>query len=94
MTQSAIPALLLTLLFSAPVAAFAATDPAPAPTAASSAGPAPVAKSDPDQKMVCKNITSTGSRLGSHRVCMTKAQWVQQSNDARDTMNHQNPMSH
>jgi hypothetical protein len=28
-------------------------------------------------KMICRNQTPTGSRLGSTRVCMTESQWVE-----------------
>lgn len=57
--------------------------------AATPAAPAPAASkpaSDPDQKMICKTEESTGSRLGGHKVCMTKAQWAEQSKDAKENL--------
>ncbi len=40
----------------------------------------------PDTKMICKTETPVGSRLGGHRVCMTKADWEKQSRTAQDFM--------
>lgn len=40
---------------------------------------------DPDQ-VVCRWISETGTRLGDHKVCMTRFQWEQQSQDARDQL--------
>ena len=33
---------------------------------------------------VCENIVSTGSRIASKRVCMTREQWAQRQRDDRD----------
>ena len=33
---------------------------------------------------VCENIVSTGSRIASKRVCMTREQWTQRQRDDRD----------
>ena len=44
----------------------------------------PAAKSDkPQDKLVCKFINTTGSRLSRDRVCMTRSQWQAQE-DAQD----------
>ncbi|HEY1561298.1 MAG TPA: hypothetical protein VGF71_10470 [Caulobacteraceae bacterium] len=40
-----------------------------------------------DTKMICKTETPVGSRLGGHRVCMTKADWEKQARAAQDYMN-------
>ncbi|HEY1878377.1 MAG TPA: hypothetical protein VGG68_00445 [Caulobacteraceae bacterium] len=40
-----------------------------------------------DTKMICKTETPVGSRLGGHRVCMTKADWEKQARSAQDYMN-------
>jgi hypothetical protein len=40
-----------------------------------------------DKKMICKTETPVGSRLGGHRVCMTKADWERQARAAQDYMN-------
>jgi hypothetical protein len=40
-----------------------------------------------DTKMICKTETPVGSRLGGHRVCMTKADWEKQSRSVQDYMN-------
>ena len=35
-------------------------------------------------RMVCKRQKSTGTRLGSEKVCMTAAQWAQLKRDQRE----------
>lgn len=35
-------------------------------------------------RMICKRQKSTGSRLGSEKVCMTAAQWAQLKRDQRE----------
>jgi hypothetical protein len=40
-----------------------------------------------DTKMICKTETPTGSRLGGHTVCMTKAERDKQSRAAQRLMN-------
>jgi hypothetical protein len=62
-----------------------------APAAASSApaaAPAAVTRPrhDPDQ-MICKWVQEIGSRLGGGKVCMTRAQWDNQSRNAQDQLN-------
>jgi hypothetical protein len=53
------------------------------PEVASSAAPAdPMA--DPD-RMICKNVIPTGSRIGK-RTCMTARNWNQAQKDARDAV--------
>ena len=37
-------------------------------------------------KVVCKSEDQTGSRLGSHRVCMTKAQWAERARRDKDDL--------
>ncbi len=34
-------------------------------------------------KLICRNQTPTGSRLGSTRVCMTESQWSDQRRQTR-----------
>ena len=38
--------------------------------------PSTASTNDPD-KVVCKNIGETGSRLRSKKICMTRAQWAE-----------------
>jgi len=51
-------------------------------------------------QVVCKTEDTTGTRLGGHRTCMTRAAWEQQAQNAKDTTNstqygHQwNPSGH
>lgn len=58
------------------------------PATPTSSPPAAVAppgnnkKNDPSQKVICKTQDEIGTRLGAKRVCMTKAQWDQQTKDA------------
>lgn len=35
------------------------------------------------EKLVCKRIDTTGSRVSGKRVCRTAAQWQQEANEAR-----------
>ena len=56
------------LLASAPAAAQTAAAAAPAATDQKAA--------DNPNEVVCERQTITGSRLGSRRVCMTRAQWA------------------
>ncbi|HEY2177963.1 MAG TPA: hypothetical protein VGH15_05220 [Caulobacteraceae bacterium] len=94
MTRTLLAALAASVFVSASGVALAQTDPAAAPAASAAGIAAPPAKpvGNPDDKVVCKMLTPTGSRLGGHKVCMTKAQWQQQSDQARDTMNRSHPM--
>ena len=41
---------------------------------------------DPDAQ-ICKWTETIGSRLDRHRICMTRAQWDQQSRDSQDEIN-------
>jgi nicotinamide mononucleotide (NMN) deamidase PncC len=34
--------------------------------------------------MICRDLDTTGSRLETRRVCMTREQWEQQRHDARE----------
>jgi hypothetical protein len=43
---------------------------------------------DPSQKVICKTQDEMGSRLGGKRICMTKAQWDQQAQDAHDSVDN------
>ncbi len=40
-------------------------------------------KADDPNKQICRQVRETGSRLVSHRVCMTKAQWDEQRRQDR-----------
>ena len=40
---------------------------------------------DPNER-VCEKIITTGSRLASKTVCMTRAQWEQRKRDDRDAV--------
>ncbi len=51
--------------------------PANAPSSAKPTG------ADPDKQVICKHQEELGSRLGGKRVCMTRAQWAQQAQDAQ-----------
>jgi len=53
------------------------------PTAA--AGKAKKGEDDPD-KVICRNVGSTGSLLFSRSECHTRAEWRQLSEDTRDAM--------
>lgn len=66
--------------------------------AATSMAPAAMAvEKEPSSgdKVVCKNVKMTGTRLGRERVCMTKAQWEKDADEARknggDAINNMPP---
>ncbi len=66
---------------------------APAATtvpAATTLAPAAVAtaKANPDDKIICQHEDTTGTRLGGHKVCMTKAQWREAAVQQRDAVKH------
>ncbi|MEO8812910.1 MAG: hypothetical protein ABI376_08380 [Caulobacteraceae bacterium] len=96
-TLIALPAI-AGLLFAAAIPAVAAAQTRTSP-AAETAKPA-VKTSYTDEK-VCKTEEVTGSRLGGHRVCMTRGQWEAQAADAargvdnfQQSSGHLVPMSH
>ena len=45
----------------------------------------PKAAHDPNEK-ICENQTVIGSRLATHRVCATRAEWVQKRRLDRDAI--------
>ncbi|GAA4812450.1 hypothetical protein GCM10023232_04650 [Sphingosinicella ginsenosidimutans] len=49
--------------------------------------PAQKGSEDPD-RMICRRITQTGSRLQGERVCMTAAQWAEQRRIQRSDIEH------
>ena len=57
------------LLASAPAAAETAAAAAPAATGQKAA--------DPNNEVVCEKQEITGSRIGSRRICMTRAKWAE-----------------
>jgi len=71
-------------------ASAALADPSPTPTtvapAAVKAPPATAAASPKDSEIVCFKEEQTGTRLGAHRVCMTRAQAAQRSQDAKQVL--------
>jgi len=58
---------------------------------ASQAAPAATPAVTANQKMICKSIKITGTRLGKERICRTKAAWDlesrEHSKDAQDLQN-------
>ena len=69
-----------------PAATAPATAPSPAPTRPPHGVKRPAANSD--DEVVCKREDELGSRLGGNKVCMTRRDWRQQSNDAGDAVNN------
>ena len=63
----------------------AASPPAAAP-AETAAKPSPN-KSDLD-KIVCEKQETTGTRLGTKKVCLTVAQWLEFRRDEQDQLQH------
>jgi hypothetical protein len=57
------------------------------------AAPAAQAQTDPkperpQDKMVCKFVNTTGSRLSGTRECRTRAEWDRASADTQDDVDH------
>ena len=76
---------LLTACSSSATRESAAAAPAPAPQAAAAPAPAPApaegtAKAD---RMVCKSIAPTGSRI-ARKTCRTQSQWEEMAREGRD----------
>jgi hypothetical protein len=93
MTRAQFPIFAALLSIVATTAAFA-EDGQPAPAAApqtaapqspATAGAKPTPP-NPDDQVICKREPEPGSRLGGQRVCLTRRDWRQQSDDARDSM--------
>ena len=62
--------------------------PAASPAADQDDAPAkPKPQSDPNQ-VVCKAEQVTGSRLGGHRICHTRAEWDQKTQEDRNVINN------
>jgi hypothetical protein len=40
-------------------------------------------------RMICRNIREVGSRIASHRVCMTSTQWAEQRRQQRQDVERQ-----
>jgi hypothetical protein len=49
------------------------------------AGAAPEKKS-PGEKVICRELGETGSRLATKRVCLTRDQWRQQEDMKRENL--------
>jgi hypothetical protein len=60
----------------------------PALLLALAAAPQTAAKPATPEKPVCKRIEKTGSRLGSKKICLTRAEWEERTrNDQREYNN-------
>ncbi len=46
--------------------------------AAAVAGGTPQNSGEGDERLICRSVKETGSRLSSRRVCQTAAQWAEQ----------------
>ncbi len=76
--------------------ALSGADPDPAAPASTPPAAAKAVEASDMEKIVCKMEDVTGSRLGSKRVCMTKLQWEQRSQDDRNLLktNQQGSANH
>lgn len=86
MKTSHLAALTVATLFSpAAVSAQAAATETPAPAAAAPATTSPTRSTvhNPDQ-VICKHEEETGTRLGGHRTCHTRAEWDNIAHNGRD----------
>ena len=70
--------------------ALAAVISAPASAGAPAGQVQSAAKSDKsDDKIVCRFVNSTGSRLSRERQCKTRADWERESDETRDDIDRQ-----
>jgi hypothetical protein len=94
LSRNVLAALSISLLVGASASAVARTDPAAAtpPSAAQASTEAPATvKANPEDKVICKTQTPSGSRLGAKRVCMKKSDWEAQSQTAGDQLRFRPP---
>lgn len=70
---------------SAPLAAPTFADPASASSGASGAAAKTPPPPSPDD-VICKRQEVTGSRLGGRKVCHTRLEWEQMSENARENL--------
>jgi hypothetical protein len=68
-------------------ASAAAADPAQAPS--QNTRPA----LDPNQR-ICEDVTQVGSRLGTKRICATRAEWAEKRKQDRDTVDDAQRSAH
>ncbi|MCB2107487.1 MAG: hypothetical protein KDE14_07295 [Rhodobacteraceae bacterium] len=43
-----------------------------------------------EEKLICKRINTTGSRIGGGRICQTKEKWDAESRDAQQRLRDMN----
>lgn len=72
----------------APVTAAAVPATAPPTTTAAPAGTTIAAATAAKPKLICEDTETLGSRLGSHKVCMTRDQWRDQQRQTRMAVDH------
>ncbi len=66
----------------------AALQAAAVPAAAPAAPAQVVTAANTDNKLICKQEDELGTRLGGHKVCMTKAQWRENTLQQHDALKH------
>jgi len=82
------------ILFALALLASSAADPVVAPAStptpvatASAAKPVAAQPVDDLDKVVCHVDAETGTRLGNHKECHTKREWIQNQNDTANSLN-------
>ena len=76
---------MIRITLSATVAAAVAV---PAMAGAPSA-PAQTTAAKPEDKVICRFVNTTGSRLSREKECKTRSQWNRESDEAQDDFEHQ-----
>jgi len=66
----------------------AALQVAAVPAAAAPSAPAMITAANAANKMICRQEDEVGTRLGGHKVCMTKAQWRENALLNHDELKH------
>jgi hypothetical protein len=54
------------------------------PSIARTPSPSEGTRDSPADKIICKRLTTTGSRLPGKRICRTQAQWNANDRDSQD----------
>jgi hypothetical protein len=95
MTHTAFAAMAAALLLPISCAAFATDSATPSKAAVSAsaapAHPARKAKAESPDDIICKSVPEPGSRIGSERACMTRGDWAQQGDTAREALMGSHP---
>ncbi|MGZ6027606.1 MAG: hypothetical protein ACXWKU_21530 [Caulobacteraceae bacterium] len=78
--------MIIGFLLAAAVAGATPAETGPAQTPPAQAQVAATTQTNDLDKMVCKRITPTGTRLGGEKVCKTRREWLDITRQSRDAL--------